>query len=886
MKLGLLPALLLAVVAAFALGSDDRPRGVEIPLDLGFQNVEEHEELMEPASAMLARQFSGGTVPPTEAFGKMIAQSRKLSAQTRQVAPAVARASWELVGPKNIGGRILDVVIDPADPNLLFAAAASGGVFKSTDGGVNWTTTWPIEETQAIGALAQSKSGVLYAGTGETGPGGGSMTYGGRGMFRSEDRGKTWKHIGLTTSSRIGRIVVDPGNEQRIWVAASGNLFKGGGERGLYRSDDGGNSWKLVLEGANDTTGATDVAVDPSNPKNVIATLWDHKRGPNEHRYYGTGSGIFRSTDGGETWARTGGPTLNSQPTLGRMGVAFAPSDPKIVYAIAQVQTGRSLGLYKSVDGGATWTGPTVDANIITSGSSYSWWFGRVFVAPTDPLDVFVPGVSMTRSRDGGTTTETMPGMHGDHHAMAWDPANPDRFFIGDDGGVWRTTDNGATMEKFENLPASQLYSLDISEQDPNMQVAGLQDNGVNIKAPDQEEWTSYGGGDGERTLINPVDPQIVYGCSQYGACFVDRSGGGGTDRESINQEVVSARKNWFTPIEFDPEDPSIVYTGGEIMSRSTDDGSNWTPISTDLSNGPQPDPDPDYKSYGSLTTIGPAGKSTGYIYAGTDDGNLWVSRDDGGSWTKVVQEDMPKAWITRVQPDPRDPKTAYVTYSGFRAGEDAASIFKTTDGGESWKNISGDLPPGPLNDVNVIGDILVVASDVGVFATRDAGATWLKIGSNLPMAPVHELRHHSATKTLYAATFGRSMWKVPMPTAADFDPSFETVGTPGQQPGTAKRSLKIGSKVRRKGSKLRVPLTCRSATLCQGTITAASGKKTLTRATFKIAPNKTRTVVLSAKGAKGKALRKAKKLKLVATLRSDYAGSGGRFTATRTPRR
>jgi photosystem II stability/assembly factor-like uncharacterized protein len=884
MKLGLpILALVVLIAAGIALQPPAGPRAVIIPADFGVQDREEYAELTEPATAMLQRQFSGDDIAPTDVIDKAIARSRRLQAQTQREAPAVARAQWDLVGPTNIGGRILDIAIDPVVSDQIFVASASGGVWKSDDAGKTFSSVWPVDETQAIGALAITPSGILYAGTGETGPGGGSMTYGGRGVFRSDDRGKTWKRIGLENTSRIGRIVVDPGNERRIWVAASGNLFKGTPDRGLYRSDDGGATWKKVLAGDNDTTGAADVAVDPKNPKNVIATLWDHKRGPNEHRYYGGGSGIFRSTDGGETWERTGGATLGTQPTLGRIGVAYAPSDPDVVYAIAQIQTGRYLGLYKSLDGGETWTGPALDDNIITASASFGWWFGRVWVTPDDPLDVWVAGVSLIRSRDGGTTTAVVANeVHADQHAMAWDPKVADRIYLGNDGGVYRSDDDGGSWSFNEYLPASQLYSLDVSEQDRGMLVAGLQDNGVNLKTPDSEGWTSYGGGDGERTLIKPTDKDIVYGCSQYGNCFVDRSGGGNTDRTNFTQRVVSARKNWFTPIEFDPEDPSIVYTGGEIMSRSTDDGETWTPISPDLSNGLQPDPDPDYRNYGSLTTIGPAGKSTGIIYAGTDDGNLWVTQDDGGSWTQVSQEDLPNAWITRVQPDPRDPKTAYVTYSGFRSGDEPAYLFKTTDAGASWKNITGDLPAAPLNDVNVIGDILVVASDVGVFASRDGGEKWLKIGFNLPLAPVHELRYIPQDDALYVATFGRSLWKVKMPKPSDFDPGAALRPGGGSGPASAKRRLAFGKKVRFTRGALRVPVSCRSTTRCRGTLSVAVAKKTLGRRTFSLPAGRTRTVVVRAKGAKLRALRRAKRVTLRATLRADASGPGGRFSATR----
>jgi photosystem II stability/assembly factor-like uncharacterized protein len=768
-RLLLLPLLALVVVALLLqsrTGADTVAKLAQV------EAAEEERELTEPSAAMLARQFSGVRVDPVAAYASARVEAIADAAETRREAPAAASERWELVGPTNVGGRVLDVVLDPEDDQTVYAATASGGVFKSTDGGRRFASAWPDDETQAIGALAIGPDGRLWAGTGEAGPGGGSITYGGRGVFTSDNGGKTWKHVGLERSARIGRVVVDPKDPDRIWVAASGNLFVPGGQRGLFRTDNGGKTWQKVLEGANATTGAVDVAVAPDG-KTVFAAMWDHRRGPNEHTYFGVGSGLFRSTDGGTTWARTGGATLAQSPTLGRIGVAVAESDPRKVYAIAQNRSGRQLGLVTSTDGGSTWSFRP-DANLVNAGASFAWWFGRIYVDPTDANDLFVMGVGLVRSRDGGATTTVNSRPHADQHGMVFSRDTPDLVYLGNDGGVYRSEDGGATYTFAEYQPWSQLYSVDVSDVDTRRQVAGLQDNGSNRSYLDDEEigadkWNGYVGGDGLRTLIKPGDPQTVYGCSQYGGCAVSRNGGSSTS--SFAAEVVSARKNWFTPIEFDPEDPATVYTGGEIMSRSTNDAADWRPISLDLSNGPQPDPDPDYRSYGSLTTIGPAGKSTGVIWAGTDDGNLWVTKDGAAtplSWQKITAPNLPKGtWITRVQPDPRAPKTtAYVTYSGFRSGE-GGHVFRTADGGATWTDVSGDLPNAPVNDINVIGDLLVVASDLGVYASADGGEEWRRIGKGLPLAPVHELKHVAQTGELFAATFGRSLYKIDLPDAS-----------------------------------------------------------------------------------------------------------------------
>jgi photosystem II stability/assembly factor-like uncharacterized protein len=370
-------------------------------------------------------------------------------------------------------------------------------------------------------------------------------------------------------------------------------------------------------------------------------------------------------------------------------------------------------------------------------------------------------------SKDGAQSWDVgTHGAHADQHAMAWDPKVPNRVYLGNDGGTYRSDTNGAAWKFAKYQPFSQLYSLDVGEQDPSRMVAGLQDNGANrnytSRGTDKDgKWNSYVGGDGQRTLINPKDQKVVYGCYQYGACYVSTDGG--TTTSDFEYSVVSSRKNWFTPIEFDPKDPHTIYTGGEIMSRSDDDAGTFTPISGDLSNGPGRETNPLFKNYGTITTIAPAGISKKTIYAGTDDGNLWYTHDqtDPSAWTKATDSHLPKAWITRVEVDKKDPNTAYVTYSGFRQDDNAPYILRTKDGGKTWTDISGNLPKAPLNDVNIVGDTLVVASDVGVFYKKPNAARWLKLGQGLPLAPVFELRYHQPTDQLYVATFGRGIYKV-----------------------------------------------------------------------------------------------------------------------------
>ncbi len=731
----------------------------------GKEDGEEHEvecpedierELEAPYDAFLTRELSGSdrTSPP-QAYVRAI---READAMPRSTA-----APWSFVGPTNIGGRVLDIALDKDDPNTVYAATSGGGVMKSTDGGKTFASSWPANSPNAIGALVSAPDGTLYAGTGEAGPGGGALTYGGTGIYKSTDKGATWTNVGLERTARIGRIVIDPKNPNRIFVAALGNLFKGSDDRGLYRSEDAGKTWTKVLKGDNGTTGAADIAIDPTNPQRMLATMWDAQRTPQSRRYTGAGSGLYRSTDGGTTWTRIGAPLLTTAPIIGRMGVAIDPKNPDTVFVIVSGGIGNAIGLFKSTDFGTTLI-PSVDPNqYATSGAyTYGWWFGRVWVDPNDSNGVYVAGVGLLHSTNGGTTFDVVSGgFHADQHAMVWDSRVKGRLWLGNDGGVYRSDNDGDDFVQAKVQPFSQPDALDVSEQDPTKMVAGLQDNGQIRSYP--KTWNEFGGGDGQRVLINPKDKDIVYGCSQNGNCTVSHDGGdSNTDFTNL---VISARKPFFVPIEFDPENPSTIYTGGEILNRSDDDGASFTPISPDLSNGPGlMETNPLYANSGALSAIAPAPRSTGTIYVGTDDGNIQYTHTGGGltGWTKATDPVLPKAWVTRITVDPKDANIAYAAFSGFRSGDNAAYLVRTKDGGKTWANLTGDLPKMPVQDIVLIDNAIVVATDVGVYSTLDDGQHWFHVGDNLPQVPVYELRPHAGTQTIYAATFGRSIWKIP----------------------------------------------------------------------------------------------------------------------------
>jgi photosystem II stability/assembly factor-like uncharacterized protein len=734
----------------------------------------------------------GGPVAPAEYLTRKFTSGQEVTtAQVRRgqaQAAALGRSggAWQLVGPSNVGGRVVDLVVDPRHADTLYVAASGGGVWKSTDAGATFAPAWPTDTTQTLGALAMGPDGTLWAGTGEANPSGGGLTYFGDGVYRSTDGGATWKQWGLKDSGAIGRIIVDPNDAERVFVAAAGNLSGTAGQRGIYRLTNGGKDWQLVLPAPNNTTGGVDLAFDPANPQRVYAVLWDHKRNNGARVYGGVGSGLFRSDDGGDTWTRlqnvvgtaptdAAGTGLRSDPSLGRIGVAVAPNDPSRVYVVSGTQYGLDKGFYVSNDGGDTFT-PSGRAG---GNSGYEWWFGRLWVDPKDENHLFNADVSLRESNDGGATWHTSSGPHSDQHAMQWDPNAAHRVYLGNDGGVYRSEQDGATRTWVHATyePFNQSYHLAVAADDPSRLASGLQDNGsvrtwtATSEPSDLTQWNAYGGGDGHEVLIDYSDHDIYYECSQVGVC-TRHEDTAGTTRAIRFGKRHSDRITTDAPIVLDPTDPNVLYFGGNVLDRSTDRGTTFTQISPpgDFLTGPVPpdenDQGPFYANeYATITWIAPAKTDPNTIYLGTDTGRLWKTTDLGGHWTEFTGKGLPTRWVNSIVVDPTDANHVYVAYSGYREGDLAANVWETTDGGASWTNISGNMPNAPVEMLafdSARGD-LYAATDLGVFVGKNGKKNWAAVGRGLPNTPVLDVKITGDDKTLYAATFGRSVWSIPL---------------------------------------------------------------------------------------------------------------------------
>ena len=786
-KAKLMAVGLTVVLAALAApGAQEVTRtgtlSFKTPNQLLIEHYQEEaiKERKAPEDFYLFERIASGGIATPGAFRSAAREARAVERETRAAAPRLARRRWRSMGPTNIGARVVDVVTDVKRRDVVYTAAASGGVWKSRDRGMTWKPIWSKRRTQAMGALAMGSNGTLWAGTGETNPGGGSLTYGGNGVWRSTNRGKTWKNMGLRRSSRIGRVVVHPNNPRRVLVAVTGSLFKPGGMRGLYETRNNGRTWKRILRPPNDTTGAADVAIDPHNPKHILVGMWDHLRYPDYRRYTGPGSGVYRSTNGGKDFTRldpvnapASGLPLSTEVNGGRVGVAFDSSKTtQRAYAIyANNNEGSFAHWFISTNNGANWVAPPqAQANLAASQSVYGWWFGKIFVDPTDPNHVFVSGLHLYASRDGGLTFPSVQTQqHVDHHGMAWDPYKLTRVYNGNDGGVYRSEQDGdsGTWKLAKVQPWNQFFQIDVSEQDPRRVNGGTQDNGswktwdMSGRTRGKAGWTFYYGGDGVENVINPKDKKNVFACSQYGAC--GRSDNGGNSMEDMAN--TSVRNGWLTPIHFKPGSGRVMYWGADRLHKSTDRGRSWEPISPDLGEGEAGrETNPLYAGhYGTIQAIGLNKKKPKVIYAGTDNGRLWKTTNGGGDWRKL-KHPRPNRWITNIQVKMNNPGVLYLTYSGYRNGDNTPYVFRSRNGGKRWKNITKNLPKAPVNDAELLknGRKIYVATDVGVFVTKTKGRVrWRKVGRGLPLVPVNDIKYHRRSRTLTAGTFGRGIWRI-----------------------------------------------------------------------------------------------------------------------------
>jgi len=713
------------------------------------------------------------------------------------------------IGPAVMGGRVSDIAISPNNPFIFYVGLAHGGVFKTNDNGVTFDPSFDKQPMLSIGAVAvaPSDSDVIWVGTGEANDRNSSDW--GDGVYRTTDGGEKWQNVGLKSSRAIARIVVDPKKPDVAYVAAMGNLWIDGGERGLFKTTDAGKTWKLILKAAaphDARTGCGDVVIDPTNSETVYAALyarqrtpWSFTSGPGVTGGEDVG-GIFKSTDGGTTWKKLGG---GLPPQTGRIGLAISATKPKVVMAVVQSYAGgfgklddlrsKSGGVFRSDDGGEKWTQmSTIDPR--------PFYFSQIRIDPANDQRVYVLGFALLVSDDGGKNfrEDLSEKVHPDCHALAIQPGTvgppkpprPEdknkppkppvcqRLLLGTDGGLYQSFAGGKNWDHLNKIPAGEFYRISLDDTKPYFRIAGgLQDNenwvglsGVQSKEGIRNcDWTALAGGDGFYVLFDPTDPDTFYAESQQGE--VHRINLRNGEIRRLRPEPAEGqpryRFNWNSPMVMSRHKPGVIYLGGNHVFRLTDRAEKYLVISPDLTRN-----DPTRttaagsgaENYGTVFSLAESPKQAGLLWAGTDDGRLWVTENDGGKWTELT-DNLPESargqWIARIESSTVDSNVAYVAINAYRSGDDHPMILRTADLGKTWQSVAGDLLPNdPVEVVRedpVNSKLLYAGTHSGLFASFDQGARWVRIG-DVPSVRVDDIQIHPRTSDLVIAMHGRSI--------------------------------------------------------------------------------------------------------------------------------
>lgn len=683
--------------------------------------------------------------------------------------------TWEYEGPGNVGGRVTALAIHPDAPSVIYAGAATGGVFKSTDGGGEFYATVDDDYSYPTGALSMDPNdpNTVWWGTGEANTSGDS--YPGNGIHVTRDGGASWTHMGLEQSYHIARIAIDPTDSNRLFVAATGSHFPGAGERGLYRTENGGEDWERVLF-VDDTTACTDVEINPLHPDTMFAVFWERSRTVTQRNILGDGTGLYRSIDGGDTWEMLDVGTPYTE--FGRPLIAISPSQPSTIYFNATIGTHNTDLLYRSDDGGDTWYTPPADlpANDLYMG--FGWYFGESQVHPTNPDRLYLCGVWKLYCSDAGDRWYAfMHDAHVDAHALWINPENPDQMVMGHDGGVDVSHDGGVTTQIFTTLPITQFYAITHDPQIPERLYGGTQDNSTSARlGTGTNDWSTIYYGDGFYVQVDPIFPSRIYACYQYGG--LGRSDNGGASFVDIQGDMQRDRTNWMMPYQIDPHNPARLYAGTYRVWKSEDIGNSWTALSPDLTDSVANTS----FAYSTITTLAVSPLDSTLIYVGTDDAHVWRTVNGGADW-EPLDATLPQRWVTRVVPDPVDTNTVYVTFSGYKQNDSTAYVYRSTDRGTNWTAISETLPQAPVNDLVVdplYQDYLYVANDFGVYVTYDLGEHWEALGEGLPFVTVHDLEYIPSLRRLVAGTHGRSMYSYSLAGVTDVTDQGGGVAQPG----------------------------------------------------------------------------------------------------------
>lgn len=711
--------------------------------------------------------------------------------QQMQQQPLLTK-KWRHIGPEIMSGRITDIAVPHDRPFTFYVATASGGVWKTENEGTVWTPIFDDAPSHSVGAIAvdQNDTNVLWVGLGESNIFRSSMA--GTGVYKSKDRGETWEHMGLAETQHIGRIIIHPENPNVVWVAACGREWTDNQERGVYKTTNGGITWEKVLY-VNQRVGAVDLVINPSDPDILLASMWNRVRLKWSDPLPGPSDGIYKTTDGGDNWNQVteGLPAIEK---TGRIGLAVSASRPNVVYAlIDNHESGRdaregerdSYGrlrgtvikgaeVYRSDDHGDTWSKVSESSRLMEGlYSTYGWVFGQIRVDPNDENTVFIMGVPLLKSTDGGRKFESLRyrGLHGDHHAMWINPENSNHIINGNDGGVNLSYDGGASWKNLQNLPVVQFYNIELDDAEPFNVYGSIQDNGSYMGPSNYQpgrsafhDWKSIPGGEASIIAVDPNDQNTMYSESFYGSIMRTAMDTRTTDRiaPQAAEGEPRLRGQWLAPFILSPHNSQVVYHGMNKLFRSMNRGNDWDEISPDLTYN-----NPDEQGnipYATITSISESPFKFGLLYVGTDDGKVQMTDNSGRSWTEIMDGIPQQKWVSRIVASKFKESTVYLAQNGKRDNDFQVYVYKSDDYGKTWQDISKGIPGGPVNVVTEDphhAGVLYVGTDLGVYVSTDDGENWKVLGGDLPNAFVHDLKIHERDEVAVIGTHGRGVFKI-----------------------------------------------------------------------------------------------------------------------------